>query len=491
MKIVTAAQMRAMDNDVIRKFHISEKRLIFNAGRAAAEWILEKFNQTSRRVLVLVGRGNNGADALVTASFLRRWGFCVNVIRIWHPRALGVLQKALSSRKGLLLVDGMFGTGLNRPIIGSYRDIVEKIDRSGVEVVALDIPSGLHADTGRPQGVAIRADHTLTFELPKLGLVQERAADFVGRLYVLPIGFPKECLARLKSPWELITPISVASYFRKRLCSSHKMSVGRVLVLGGGVGMAGAPALAARAALRAGAGMVTLLVPSAIYALSARLAGAEVMTHPATRRKARGWTADAFDKVRELWKRSDVLVMGPGMPEHASNRSFLRRVLRQCPLPMVLDAGALNLIASDLSMLRVIKTSAILTPHPGEMGRLAGMSTKRVQSDRFRVAGAFSKKYWVTVVLKGSRSIVASPDGRFGVQALGGNPGMATAGCGDALAGVLGALVARGISSQEAARAGVYLHARAGDAALSSHGGGIVSDLIKALPDEMRSLANS
>lgn len=496
MKIVTASQMAELDHRTVQEEKISEKRLIANAGKAAADWIASRFHPKSRQIWVLAGRGHNGSDALVAAQWLKKRNYTVKIFKAGETQTVSNLQKQIKqireSKSSVLFVDGLFGTGLNRPLTEPWFSLLTDIRSSDVEVISLDIPSGLHADEGFPLGNSIRARYTLTFGLPKLGLIQERAADDVGELHVLDIGFPKSLTEEIQTPYDLLDAESIAPFFRHRLRSVYKGSLGRVLVLGGSVGLIGAPVLAARAALRTGAGLVNLVVPASIYPVAANLAGPEVMVMPCEDSGNGYFNHLCFSKIQTLLSLSHVVVLGPGMGLHPDARSFIETLLSSVSVPIVLDADGLNLVSNNPSILSRIKSEIIVTPHPGEMGRLVGKSAKEVQEDRFGISSGFAKSHQVTVVLKGARTIIAHPKAvltssrkdrvLFSINALAGNPGMAMGGCGDVLSGILGALLARGLSLADAARCGVFLHARAGDLALPDTGGGTASDLIEILP---------
>jgi NAD(P)H-hydrate epimerase len=504
MKIVTAAQMRELDRRTQRERGVPERKLIARAGRAAAEWVAARY-PCGARVLALAGKGNNGADALVAGRRLAKLGFRVRAFRAWkagEARAfLKVARKECPSGRPCVVLDGLFGIGLDRPVEEPLLSLVSALRGPALEVVSLDVPSGLHPDTGLPLGAAARARATLAFGLPKLGLVHDRAADHVGELHVLDVGFPADLVADLPSTHGLLTPANMAPFFVARKRASHKGDFGRVAVIGGSVGLAGAAALAARAAVRAGAGLVHLLVPKSLYPGILPLAGAEVMVTPVEDEGKGCFTSRSLDGVRPFLRLAQAAVLGPGMGLDAATREFAAAIAGGCAAPLVVDADGLNLLARQVSLLRRARGERLLTPHPGEMGRLAGLTAAEVQRDRFGVAGAFARRHRVTVVLKGARTLVAHPrmapvfdplaEGermsgvRFSVNALAGNPGMATGGCGDALAGVLAALLARGLSAAEASRAGVWIHARAGDLALPPTGGGAAGDLVEALPRAM------
>jgi ADP-dependent NAD(P)H-hydrate dehydratase / NAD(P)H-hydrate epimerase len=497
VKIVTGTQMVELDRRTIQERGISEKSLIHRAGKAAAEWFQKHF-ESEKPILILAGKGNNGADGVVMGRELRRLGFASKTIRAdepdWSLRALHELKtsKKLENGGKLVVVDALFGTGLSRPVEGTYREAIEAMNASGFTLVSLDVPSGLDANNGQPLGCAVRADFTLTFELPKFGLVQEASADWVGELHLLTgIGFPRDLIETIKSPYDLIHPAELGLGGKRRR-ATHKGECGHVLIVGGSEGMAGAPALAARAALRSGAGLVSVFVPRDVMPTTAILAGGEIMTIPGDPSGAAFHAPDSHPAIERLLERGiNAIVVGPGMGTHPDSGVFLQTLLSLAEnrsIPVVLDADGLNLISASPSSFafggKRDRSMVVMTPHPGEMARLCRTTTTRVQKNRFGCAGKLADEWGVTVVLKGARTLISHPkrNPRFSVNALAGNPGMATPGCGDALSGIIGAHLAAGRSPADASRAAVWLHARAGDFSLSPKGGGTAGDLIEAIP---------
>ncbi|MDD2709454.1 MAG: NAD(P)H-hydrate dehydratase [Verrucomicrobiae bacterium] len=492
MKIVTGSQMREIDARTIKEGGISERTLIERAGRMAAEWVMRRFAAKGLRVVALAGKGHNGADALVAGACLRRAGYAVKTIKAWQKGAMPALTRSLQDDKRVLVLDGLFGIGLNRSIAGESMAMVRAVNSSQAVVVALDIPSGLDADTGEPRSAAVRADYTLTFGLPKRGLVEERAADVVGELHALDIGFPERFVAPAHGCGELLTWEEMADWFPQRSRRAHKGDCGRVLVVGGSVGMAGAPALTARAALRAGAGLVTLVVPQSIYPISAVLAGAEVMTRPCADSGRGFFGATALKELINLAETSDSVVLGMGLGRAPATRKLVEAWVAHGRKPLLVDADGLNLLADLRNGWKCRSDEMVVTPHPGEMARLCGMTVEAVQEDRLGVTADFVRRHQAVTVLKGARTVVGWMDEKAGVRlavnALVGNPAMATAGSGDVLSGVIAALMARGLKATDAARAGVFLHAVAGDLAVKGNASLIAGDLIDQLPAAVREI---
>lgn len=488
--------MIELDRRTIGEFKISEKVLIKRAGTAVAKWIRERFLKTDVVISFVIGAGNNGEDGKVAASELKKNGYKIKLLDASSPKTILELQKKDDDGKCTLLIDAIFGTGLNRPIADPHAGTIAAINAcTDAVIVSLDVPSGLDATSGGILGTCVRADYTLTFGLPKTGLLQEQASDFVGRLYVLDIGFPDELIDQIDSNYEMIDGLDFATVFKPRNKSAYKNQFGHALVLGGSAGLIGAPVLAAKAALRTGAGLVSLGVPKAVYPMAAMMAGPEIMTFPCGESTDEVFSERALPVVLAKLSHATSIILGPGLGTQNATAEFVKAFLANQKLPMVIDADALNILSRDLSALKVNGTPVVLTPHPGEMGRLINRSTQKVQQERFNSAQELASKTKATVVLKGSKSVIAHAqpintsagnDIRFSVNALAGNPGMAVGGSGDVLSGIIGAMLARGMSGSDAARFGVWLHARAGDDALSSYGGDSILKLIDALPDALK-----
>ena len=442
--------------------------LMERAGAAAAEYARSLCGDTAKSVLVLAGPGNNGGDAFEVATHLKRWFFRVTVVfsgeRGKLPKDALVALEKWEAAGGTLLhgipresrfdlaVDGLFGIGLKRPLAGNHCALVEKLNALGTPVLALDVPSGIDADSGAIMGCAVRASHTITFIAYKPGLLTLDGPDYCGELKLDTLGLDP---ARLLEPEGMLLDADILDHaVTLRPRNFHKGQAGSVGVLGGAAGMVGAAVIAGRAALKCGAGRVYLglLTPHPPYIDDAQ---PELMLRK---------PASVLEK--EL---VDVLVAGPGMGKAESARKLLRAALA-APVPLVLDADALNVIAGSRALVASLakrKAATILTPHPAEAGRLLGVTTGAVQADRVASARAIAQRYRSFVVVKGNGSVTAAPDGKFWINPSG-NPGMASAGMGDALSGMIAALVAQGAEPLQGLLAGVYLHGAAADALVAS-----------------------
>jgi hydroxyethylthiazole kinase-like uncharacterized protein yjeF len=464
--------------------------LMERAGAAAAEQARALCGDTARDILVVAGPGNNGGDAFEVATHLKRAFFRVSLVFTgerdklskdaraalgkWEAAGGTLLVEIPEGKRFDLAIDGLFGIGLKRPLTGKYSARVEKLNAMGIPILALDIPSGIDADTGAVMGRAVRATHTITFIAYKPGQLTLDGPDHCGRLKLDTLGLDPAKL--LEPEGALLDADIVASALAPRPRNFHKGQAGSVGILGGASGMVGAAVIAGRAALRCGAGRVYLglLTPHPPYVDTAY---PELMLR----------------EPRALLEKGlvDVLVAGPGMGKAASAGKALRAALA-APVPVVLDADALNLIAGKRSLSSATgkRTAAtVMTPHPAEAARLLGETTRGVQADRVAAARTIARRYRSFAVLKGNGSVIAEPGGRFWINASG-NPGMASAGMGDALAGIVAALCAQGAQPLHALLAGTYLHGAAADALVAA-GSGPVGLTASEVIDSARALMNA
>ncbi|MFZ5651701.1 MAG: NAD(P)H-hydrate dehydratase [Bacillota bacterium] len=514
MKAVTAQEMREIDYKAITGFGIPGIVLMENAGRRTVEAVLEKAGDVQgKTVTIFAGKGNNGGDGLVVARHLFNMGADVNVLLLESPEKITgdaainlsiwkkmgqkvytVTQKDDFNAVRLFLVrtdvviDAIYGTGFKGKVSDCAGRIIEAINASRKTVIAVDVPSGLEVDTGNVNGPCVRANLTVTFGLPKIGLLLEPGAGYAGELRVADISLPLSLLDDDQLKNNLLDRQLVKSWLPFRPNSSHKGDYGRVLVIAGSRGMAGAACLASGAAARSGAGLVTLVVPEAVYnPVAAGLT--EVMVVPAPDTSEGTLSRKAVPVIRAMLDRADVMALGPGISGNAETQEAVREIVSISTIPFVLDADGLNALSGQTGILKKVKAPAVLTPHPGEMGRLTGLSSGAVQQDRLNLARWWSSKWGAVLVLKGARSLVACPDGTVYINPSG-NPGMATGGSGDVLTGVIAGLMAQGMESARAAAAGVFMHGLAGDSAAVEKGmmGLIAGDILRALPGVIRSL---
>jgi ADP-dependent NAD(P)H-hydrate dehydratase / NAD(P)H-hydrate epimerase len=494
MRVLNTAQMREADRRTIEEIGIPSVVLMETAGRQVVAAIESTFDdRLTGRVAVVCGRGNNGGDGFVVARTLRDQGVDVSVF-VLGPRAdvrgdarlnldilgrLGVAVVEIADAQAWdphtseiaacsLIVDAIVGTGFRDRLTGLLEAVVASINTLDIPVVAIDLPSGLSADTPDVSGLAVEAAMTVALGALKLPLVLPPGEGYAGDVVVAAIGIPDEVFESLDGPYvELITPESLRAYVGPRSADSHKGDFGRVTIVAGSRGKAGAAALAAMGALRSGAGTVTVAMPASSQTTVAALAP-EYMTSPLDEAGDGGLAGASVDVV--LAMSHDVIVCGPGLGRSPGVAAFVHALLDRATVPLVLDADALMVLADNPGALRGRDDRAvIITPHPGEMARLLDRTVDDVQRNRLLVAREFAVDHRVYVVLKGHRTIVAAPDGRTFINPTG-NPGMATGGTGDVLAGAIGAWMAQILDAEAACRLGVFLHGSAGDLAAEAEG---------------------
>ncbi len=510
--LVTAAGMRARDRHTIEVLGVPGELLMESAGRSLAEAVLSLRADRSR-VRVVAGSGNNGGDGLVAARHLALAGVPVRIHLVGDPaRMRGDAARNLerARRVGLevgdagsfapeaagrdLVVDAVFGTGLARPVEGAIAEVLRLVGearRAGARVVAADLPSGLHADTGQPLGPVPPADLTVTFGLPKLGLALEPGRSLAGRVLVARIGIADELPAGIGIPTggEAVLPTAraVAAALPPRPPEGHKGRFGHVLVVAGSPGKTGAAALAALGAHRAGAGLVTVACSEAVHAvLASKLT--EAMTAPLPAGPDGALGLSAVGPVLELAAERDVVVLGPGLGRGEETVAAVRRLSAELPEAVVIDADGLFALP-DPGALKGRRPLPIVTPHPGEAARLLGLSPAEVNGDRIGAAARLAEGGGAVALLKGAATVSAEPGGRIAVNPTGG-PVLGTGGTGDVLAGVVGGLLAQGLDPFTAAWVGAYIHGLAGDALARRRGnaGILAGEVADAVPGVLRRL---
>ncbi len=508
MKIVTGIEMRSLDRRAILEAHIPSIVLMERAGESIVKHLEEHCGPArGKTITVLCGKGNNGGDGLVVARLLYRRRARVHVVLLAPitelSRDTGVMYRRLARIAGRaaiirfrsaeqvrpllassdLLIDALLGTGLSSVVSGSYREAIELINSVGKPVLAVDIPSGLHADTGVILGRAVKATLTITCGLPKLGLYLDAGIDQAGAIRIADIGIPQAYVDAVESRTLLLTNENAFLALPERPPSAHKGIFGHAGIIAGSVGKTGAAALAAQAALRVGAGLVTVATPSSVNdVLEAKLL--EAMTMPLPETKARTLARSGHDRVLAFIQSRTAVAIGPGLSTHHETVELVQSLMKHLDRPSVLDADALNALAGRASLLTECTTPPILTPHPGEMARLEVDATAQsVNADRIGTARRFAQERGVFLVLKGARTLIARPDGLIAICPTG-NPGMATAGTGDVLTGMIVGLLAQRVPAWEAACAATYFHGSAGDLASQYRGqlGMLAGDLIAQIP---------
>ncbi len=508
MWLVTPEQMQLLDRRTIQEAKVPGTTLMERAGTGIVTHLQKHYGSLKgKNVVVICGKGNNGGDGLVVARLLQHKGAHLTVIlltpyqelskdaktmfrrfkKMAKPSQILLLptQKKLESvvNNAHLIVDALLGTGLSSSIREPYASTIHAMNASSAYAVAVDIPSGLDGHTGAILGTALQADLTVTFGCPKLGLYVGEAIDQVGHIEVVDIGIPPEYVQELKPQHHLLTQEVINSLIPHRRQSSHKGTFGHAGIIAGSPGKAGAAALAALGALRTGTGLVTVATPRSVTSI-VETKVLEVMTLALPETPEHMLGTEAGPALLRFCQDKSALAFGPGLGISPAITKLLSQLLPQFEVPCVLDADALNNVVALPDIFSKMKQAPVLTPHPGEMARLLGnTNSKTINQDRIGVASAFATQHQVILVLKGANTVIAHPQGEIAICPTG-NPGMASAGMGDVLTGMIAGLLAQGLTAWDSARVGVYLHGLAGDLASLSMGepGLIASDLIAQIP---------
>lgn len=515
MFLVTAAEMARLDRLASSEYMVPSIVLMENAGLRVVNSIREHFRDriANRRVLIFCGKGNNGGDGLVIARHLLNQDAEVKVFLLARPedlrgdartnleifRKMGgriypLLGESHLQRVDIallyadLVVDAIYGTGFKGTATGLAAAVINMINKAHRDVVAVDLPSGLEADSGRVFGPCIQATWTVTFALPKLGLAVEPGAGYAGRLEIVDIGIPQKLINSQKFKLNLLTAERCRSYLPYREAGGHKGLYGRVLAVGGSPGLTGAIVMTATAALRAGAGLVTAAVPQGVHDILA-MKTMEVMTFPLPATAGGSLSGEALEPILNQLADSDVLAIGPGLSRDGATIEMVRELLPRLKVATVVDADALNALVGTTELLTASHAPLVLTPHPGEMARLLGTTAAKIQENRLETARNCARDWQAVVVLKGARTVIAWPEGQVYINPTG-NSGMATAGSGDVLTGIIAGLMAQGLQPGIAAVLAVYLHGAAGDEALRLKGryALLAGDLLDFLPSAFHKL---
>jgi NAD(P)H-hydrate epimerase len=537
VKVVTAKEMQEIDRLTIEEYGIAGTILMERAGLSVVRRINELFFQNAedrgqrvevkerrtengerRTIVILCGGGNNGGDGLVVARLIHNQGRDVKVFLTAKPEDLrgdARINYNAAIRFGVkvypisrffsgyasrithhdIIVDALLGTGLNKDVREPLSRVIERVNKSPATVIAIDIPSGVSSDTGQVMGVAVKADYTITFGLPKRGHLLYPGAEYTGSLFIEDIGFPSGLLKSKKIRTNLVEREDVITLLPERPRYSHKGTYGHVLLVAGSRGKTGAGLMAARATLRTGAGLVTIGVPeTVINAFQSRVT--EEMTLPLPDKGNGTLSKKAAGPILDfLKKKASVLAIGPGISVDDDIRELVKGLILNVSVPVVVDADGLNAIANSINILRKTKAPIILTPHPGEMARLISskqltVDSQQIEKNRIDIAASFAKRTKTYLVLKGVPTVTATPNENAYINSTG-NPGMAKAGTGDVLTGVIAGLIAQGLSPMDASIAGVYIHGLAGDISCEKRGvySLVASDIIRAIPQAFRRLS--
>lgn len=509
MFVLTGSEMARLDRQTIDEVGIPGLVLMENAARGAAQFFRRLYPElTRRRIVVLAGTGNNAGDGFVLARIFQNDGAKVRVVCLRPPDRLrgdALHNYKILERIGVpiliwdegkdfseqwrvveecdAVIDAILGTGLKSEVQGLYRQVIEALNRLDVPILAVDIPSGLDATTGKPLGAAVRASATATFGFLKIGHVVSPGEEYVGRLEVVDIGIPNVLpeICGIQRYW--LDAGMAAGWIRPRPAGIHKGTAGHVAVLAGSRGKTGAATLICQGAARVGAGLVTLFVPFSLNPiLEVKLT--EAMTYPIAETDEQTPSSAGLPEILEFLRGKQVLAMGPGVSVHPDTKQLVLGLTTTATVPMVLDADALSALVGNLKILEKTAAPVVMTPHPGEMARLIGGTTSVVQENRLDIAAEFSSRHNVVLVLKGHRTIVAAPDGRLAINSSG-NPAMASGGMGDALTGMIAGFLAQGLDPFQAACLGVYIHGAAADRCMRGMGsrGLLASDVLEKVPE--------
>lgn len=511
MLVLTSREMAGLDQQAINEIGIPGIVLMENAARGAAAFFREIVpDLPERRIAVVAGSGNNAGDGFALARIFYNIGAEVVVVCLRPPEKLSgdaltnykIIEKMgvatftwdeaadFQSQWDIVescdaVIDAILGTGLKSEVQGLYREVIERINGLPVPVLAVDVPSGLDASTGQIFGVAIEATATATFGFLKIGHLMEPGAGLAGHVRVIDIGIPGQLAAAAGFKRYYLTRQRVSSWIRPRQPATHKGEAGHVCVLSGSRGKTGAAALICLGAARAGAGLVTLFIPESLNPiLEGKLT--EPMTLPIAETPGQAPALSALHQILEFVRDKQALAMGPGISTDPETVALVKELVQKVSCPMVLDADAITALADDPGILRKASAPIILTPHPGEMARICGCSTAEVQANRLATALRFSREYGVHLVLKGYRTVIASPGGELAINSTG-NPAMASGGMGDSLTGIIAAFLAQGLEPFRAGCLGTYVHGAAADRVIGNVAsrGLLATDVLAEIPREI------
>jgi ADP-dependent NAD(P)H-hydrate dehydratase / NAD(P)H-hydrate epimerase len=513
MKLLLTEAIHKVDDKAVKSVGLHELVLMENAGRAvadAANVALE--GAEGKRIVIFVGKGNNGGDGLVAARLLENLGAFVYVVLLNNAEEIvgsaaqelrilascsteiiswEALEKKRSKAFSLcagadLFIDAMLGTGFKGELTGGYLRAAELMEQLPVPALAVDIPSGVEANTGHVASTAVHAQITVTMVAPKLGLYLYPGASYSGNVIVANIGLPESILEATSSKYYLLDEEMIAELLPVRPANSHKGMNGRISIVAGSSGFTGAAALCSEAAVRSGGGLVNLLTPKSQQGILATKL-TEVMVTGICAEELGALCEDSFSQVELAAEEADVLAIGPGLGQTETTKVFVQTLIQKLLMPMVLDADALNAIAGCTEILHNIPAK-VLTPHPGEMARLTGLTQEEILANPLRVAVDYAKKWQAVLVLKCAPTVIALPDGNAFINSTG-NAGMATGGAGDVLTGTIAALMGQGLSLSDAALCGVYIHGLAGDLAAKNGLIGMkAGDIASCLPLALQSI---
>ncbi|MFO7914722.1 MAG: NAD(P)H-hydrate dehydratase [Candidatus Krumholzibacteriales bacterium] len=505
MKISTTEQMRDLDRRAVEEYGISEQMLMENAGLAVYSVILSRIGIRGKRFVVFCGPGNNGGDGLVIARKIHSEGGELKVFLTGNPQKYSgpaavnyniisglpvdveVIEETRQAEEEVekcgVVVDAIFGTGITREVEGVYADLIDLINRAGKTVVSVDIPSGVNGDSAAVMGRAVRADHTVTFGLPKAGNILYPGFGYCGELHVTHISFPPGLYDRPDIMMETASPAELPP--RKK--AGHKGTFGDVLFVAGARGYYGAPHFSALSFLKAGGGYSRLATPASA-APGIASGGKEIVFIPLPETESGSLSLDSAGSILDIAEDMDMVVVGPGLSLEEETRELVRVLVEKIPCPVLIDGDGITAAAENLEILKKRKGKTVITPHPGEMSRICGRSTGEIMADSVRILREQASGLNSLIILKGAHTLTGLPDGNIYVN-MSGNQGMASAGSGDVLTGCIPAMFGLGLTLEEAAVCGVFIHGLSGDMAAGQKGsdGITASDIMEFLPLAVKS----
>ena len=500
MKVSSVSEMRILDRTAVDKFGIADELLMENAGEAVYFVLLNEFGIRDKNFIVFCGIGNNGGDGFVVGRKIHSNGGKVKVFIIGDRRRFKGAAKMnldIISRLPIkiqqvesiepikadvfhcdAIVDAIFGTGLMRDVEGLYGSVIGLINESGKTVFSVDVPSGIHGDTGKIMGIAVKADYTVTFGLPKIGSMLFPGYDLCGKQYVTHISFPPAIYDKDSMKIEINHPPKLP----RRDMNAHKGDLGEVLFVAGAASYFGAPYFAALSFLKAGGGYSRLAAPESMSPFLANK-GSEIVFLPQKETESRTISPENEDTLLEVSETMDMVVLGPGLSLEEETQKLARRLAAKIMKPLIIDGDGITALCHDLEIVKARKAATILTPHLGEMSRITNIGIPEIDINKIDVLQRTARELNATIVLKGGHSLIGYPNGRVFIN-MTGNPGMATAGSGDVLTGAIAAMFGLGLSVQDAVRKGVFIHGLAGDLAAKYEGedGITAQDILGYLP---------
>lgn len=513
MIVLSPERMKQYDDYAVRTWGIPSAVLMENAGRTTYRLVKKMYLRGGERLAVFCGRGNNGGDGFVIARYAHRDGFETTAFLFSDPsslkgdallnmdlyRSMGgrvvvlndtpeAIREAVGSAS--LIIDAIFGTGLAKEVVGIEKSVIEEINGSGKPVIAVDIPSGIDGMRGVPLGVAISATHTYTYGFPKVGQLLYPGASYAGRLTVVDISLPAQAEGELGIDARAADGEMIRAFYRRRPPDAHKGMFGNLALIAGSAGKTGAAAMASNAALKIGAGLVTLVVPSSLGSVMA-VKLTEAMTYPVDDNGKGYFLGSSYVEIRAFLDDKNMIIMGPGLGRAEETMALTRRLYSEIDKPFVIDADGINAFDGHLHLLKERKRKAVFTPHPGEFGRLIGITPKEVNEDRLNIGLRFVEEHGVNLVLKGAPTITFSNDGRAFINPTG-NPALSKGGTGDVLTGFIGGLASQGYAMTDAAVFGVYLHGYVADRWVEEHTDMdlVAGDLISGVGGAIRAISN-